>query len=102
MLTPPAIALLALVALAAPGAAPTLKNGFSPHPLSVELKVANGRTTMSSKGYGSCSTARTSEAPAFAFTLDEALSDLRISIDQPAVLVLPDRTFVCVTGGSVW
>ncbi|HEY3446033.1 MAG TPA: hypothetical protein VGK67_06680 [Myxococcales bacterium] len=97
------LALLAASASApALPAEPTFKSGFAPHPFAAEVKVANGTTTLVSKGYGKCGTAATSDEPAFAFTVEETLTDLRLWVDQPAALVLPDKTFVCITSGSIW
>ncbi len=94
-----------LLALALAGAAapePELRSGFSPHPFLADLAVQTGVTSMKGRGYGSCSTAPTSDEPAFAFTLPEGMGDLRLVVDAPAVLVQPDGAFVCVKEAPVW
>lgn len=94
--------LLTLLTASAPATEPTFRNGFTPHPFGVEIKVPTGTSTMVSKGYGKCGDTATSDEPAFAFTLEEAVSDLRLWVDQPAALVQPDKTFLCIKNGSVW
>jgi hypothetical protein len=84
------------LALAAAPVEPEFRAGFTPHPALVELSVPSGASSMRSLGYSSCSSASTSDTPAFAFSLPETMTDLRLVIDAPAVLVQPDGTFVCV------
>ncbi len=88
-------------AIAATASPPALRNGFSPHPFETSVDIKNDNVSMYDRGFAKCGSSTTTKEPAFTFTLGEAMTDLRLSVDVPAVLVGPDKAFSCLRGNPV-
>jgi|GEM_PF-3443472 len=86
-----------------PVTGPTIGPTFTPHPYETRVKMKNGDVSVTSRFRG-CGTSFTTEVPAFTFTLTEPMTDLRVWIDAPAVLVMPAEgsPYVCVKGGVAY
>ena len=95
--------LVAAAASSAAAAGPTLGPDFTPHPLETRVQLKNGDVSMTERFRG-CGTSFTTEAPAYTFTLTEPMTDLRVWIDAPSVLVMPvdGSPYVCVKGGVAY
>jgi hypothetical protein len=78
--------------------APVVRDGFAPQPLEVTVDVNNEGVAMYDRGFAKCGSSTTTKAPAWSFTLAEPMNDLRLLVDAPAVLVGPDKRFVCMRG----
>lgn len=94
---------LALILLApqALASGPAFPPDFAPHPFETSVKLQNGEVSVTERFRG-CGTSFTTQEPAWTFTLPSPMTDLRVWVDSPAVLVLPNDRYVCIQGGNAF
>lgn len=92
---------LTLLAPSAFASGPSFPPDFAPHPFETSVKLQNGDVSMTERFRG-CGTSFTTDAPAWTFTLPQPMTDLRVWVDAPAVLVLPNDKYICMQGGVAY
>ncbi|HRE91548.1 MAG TPA: hypothetical protein PK095_20685, partial [Myxococcota bacterium] len=92
---------LILLAPEALASGPAFPPDFAPHPFETSVKLQNGDVSVTDRFRG-CGTSFTTPEPAWTFTLPSRMTDLRVWVDAPAVLVLPNDRYVCLQGGNAF